>query len=395
GSLSDLWAPTTNLSTVNCGAETDDGVRGKQRLGLIVDPGAAKGLGGTDAVREICEHFLWPRNQDISVRNSGSKLSGIDGNPNASVGLGTIPLNLKAMPGSAFTMDLLGGSGSRCPCLLPSESIIEHAGSMCANILPEKDGVLVINHLGAMGKKVAPTTSLRILCADSGRYLLPIDDPSANAGEEAAALRQAVKDYMEFIFDTQTSSRTNVNAALQCDAENESFAGQRRILTGCSSSPREITSATLAAGQPRTLAGCSSSPREIASATLAAGQPRTLAGCSSIPSENKSAALFAGQTRMTREDMTQDTGRSKQCEMTAQTDANKRTFSGNAMKWIEHMQDFKTYFQERMAGSGRLSSRCSKLVLQIAFPIDCRYGWKLNLADPEHQVLLAAARETL
>eukprot|EP00959_Pyramimonas_sp_CCMP1952_P094651 1979904-Pyramimonas_sp.AAC.1 len=85
-------------------------VRGRQRLGLIVDPGASKGLGGTDAVREICDHLLWPKGQDITLKNSHSKLSGIDGKASPSLGLGTIPLNLKALPRSTFTMDLLGGS---------------------------------------------------------------------------------------------------------------------------------------------------------------------------------------------------------------------------------------------------------------------------------------------
>eukprot|EP00959_Pyramimonas_sp_CCMP1952_P306737 6419425-Pyramimonas_sp.AAC.1 len=107
-------------------------------------------------------------------------------------------------------MDLLGGAGSRCPRHLPNESIIDHAGSIGLNILPNKDGVLVINHPGVMGKKVAPTTFRRILYNDPGHYLPPIGDPSANAGEDAAALRQAVKDYMEFIFDANTSAKTNV-----------------------------------------------------------------------------------------------------------------------------------------------------------------------------------------
>ena len=132
-------------------------VRGKQRLGLVVDLGAARGLGGTDTVREICEHLLWPKGQDITLKNSHSKLSGIDGKASQSLGLGTIPLNLKALPRSTFTMDLLGGSGSRCPCLLPNESLIVHVSSIYTNILPNKDGVLAINHIGAMGKKVAPT----------------------------------------------------------------------------------------------------------------------------------------------------------------------------------------------------------------------------------------------
>ena len=54
------------------------------------------------------------------------------------------------------------------------------------------------------------------------------------------------------------------------------------------------------------------------------------------------------------------------------------------------MKGFRLHFQERMAGSGRLSFRCMKLGMQVAFPVDYRYGW--NLADPHHQSILATVR---
>ena len=85
---------------------------------------------------------------------------------------------------------------------------------MRAGILPQKDGVMVINHIGAMGKKVASTSFLRILHTDSGHYLLPIDDPAANTGEEAELLKRAVKGYVEFIMDTGSPSKPNARTAL-------------------------------------------------------------------------------------------------------------------------------------------------------------------------------------
>eukprot|EP00959_Pyramimonas_sp_CCMP1952_P036895 771806-Pyramimonas_sp.AAC.1 len=65
----------------------------------------------------------------------------------------------------------------------------------------------------------------------------------------------------------------------------------------------------------------------------------------------------------------------------------------NAMLWVDHMKGFKLHLQERMAGSGRLSYRCMKLCLQVAFPVEYRYGW--NLADAGHHNVLAAVRAAL
>ena len=65
----------------------------------------------------------------------------------------------------------------------------------------------------------------------------------------------------------------------------------------------------------------------------------------------------------------------------------------NVTSWMEHMKGFKLHMQERMSGSGRLSLRAKRLGLQVAFPVDYRYGW--NLADPEHQNILTEIGHTM
>ena len=65
----------------------------------------------------------------------------------------------------------------------------------------------------------------------------------------------------------------------------------------------------------------------------------------------------------------------------------------NAAAWVKHMKGFKLHLQERMSGSGRLSLRSKRLGLQVAFPVDYRYGW--NMADPEHQEILTEIRRTM
>eukprot|EP00959_Pyramimonas_sp_CCMP1952_P045112 942249-Pyramimonas_sp.AAC.1 len=104
----------------------DHTVRGDKRRGIIIDPGAAEGLGGTETLREICQALLWPRGKSLEVKPSAAKLSGIDGVPNPSMGLGKLPLNLTALPNASFTMDMPGGSGSRCPLLMPLDTMINN-----------------------------------------------------------------------------------------------------------------------------------------------------------------------------------------------------------------------------------------------------------------------------
>ena len=65
----------------------------------------------------------------------------------------------------------------------------------------------------------------------------------------------------------------------------------------------------------------------------------------------------------------------------------------NALSWAKHMKGYKLHLQERMSGSGRLSLRSSRLGLQVAFPVDYRYGW--NVADPSHQGTLTTIRKLL
>jgi hypothetical protein len=48
-------------------------VRGDKQLGIIIDPGAAKDLGGTETLREICQALLWPSGKSLEVKPSAAK----------------------------------------------------------------------------------------------------------------------------------------------------------------------------------------------------------------------------------------------------------------------------------------------------------------------------------
>eukprot|EP00959_Pyramimonas_sp_CCMP1952_P025878 543301-Pyramimonas_sp.AAC.1 len=71
GSFLDLRSTSLLSRRIFFGGGEDDGgigkafacraVRGERRLGLVIGPGAAKGLGGAAGLREVCEMLLWPR----------------------------------------------------------------------------------------------------------------------------------------------------------------------------------------------------------------------------------------------------------------------------------------------------------------------------------------------
>ena len=65
--------------------ETYHTVRGKKRYGLVVDPGAASGLGGTDTKVEYDANGV-PFCNEFDVIPNNSHFSGIDGEPVKSLG---------------------------------------------------------------------------------------------------------------------------------------------------------------------------------------------------------------------------------------------------------------------------------------------------------------------
>ena len=145
-------------------------VLGEKRRGLLVDPGAASGLIGTETLRDILEHCV-PKDKAKDVvwdHDRVNSVSGINGTPEATLGEVHIPLQLAGATGS-FTADVLGGEGSMCPALLSNPSLRKQKASLLCDYFENGDGVMVVSD-GDSGWHY-----LRLLLTDSGHYLLPID----------------------------------------------------------------------------------------------------------------------------------------------------------------------------------------------------------------------------
>eukprot|EP00959_Pyramimonas_sp_CCMP1952_P326787 6840452-Pyramimonas_sp.AAC.2 len=114
-----------------------------------------------------------------------------------------------------------------------ADTMINNTMGLLTGILPNRDGVLIIDTLDGLGNKARPTTFMRALCTDSGHYLFPIDDPDAGAGSERVRLRQAVKAYFDKVFDEdipRSSTLTQETARMtSVDSEREAPAPGKSI----------------------------------------------------------------------------------------------------------------------------------------------------------------------
>ena len=69
-------------------------VKGNKMFGILIDPGAAKGLIGSDTLSELINNVLKPAKMDkyIKRRTSNNKFTGISADPQQSLGMVTFPI---------------------------------------------------------------------------------------------------------------------------------------------------------------------------------------------------------------------------------------------------------------------------------------------------------------
>ena len=163
-------------------------IKGRKQLGLIVDPGAARGVLGCDTLLEIKMSLLEPLKlaKFITWFKSQSKFSGISSAQEHSLGLCHLPIGLRGIPWSIFHADILGGSASLCPGLVPLHSLMTNAEFMHFAFFDNGDGILGVRHLG----RIEPQ---RLCLTDSGHYLLKIDQFDTPSDQH---LNKAIADRM-------------------------------------------------------------------------------------------------------------------------------------------------------------------------------------------------------
>ena len=99
--------PFKNLAVIN----------GVMVIGLIVDPGAARGLIGSATLREIFDRILRPQGlmNRVMWYRSKNKFTGISSQPQQSIGICVFPIGLVGMKCAYFSCDVISGASANCP----------------------------------------------------------------------------------------------------------------------------------------------------------------------------------------------------------------------------------------------------------------------------------------
>ncbi|CAE7229448.1 IREH1 [Symbiodinium sp. CCMP2592] len=167
-----------NFASSIYSTETYHTILGNKRRGLLVDPGAASGLVGSETLRDLLAHC--PRDQADAVRWDRSKttnVSGISGNADTTLGEVEVPLTLAGAE-ATYKADVLGGEGSLCPALLSNPALRRQRAAILTNRFCNGDGALVVQ------TEKGEAHVMCILLTDSGHYLLPTDEANLVAEKE-------------------------------------------------------------------------------------------------------------------------------------------------------------------------------------------------------------------
>ena len=160
--------------------ETFFTVRGERRRGLIVDPGAASGLVGTETLRDIIESCVAPAGKSNELKYRFEKttpVSGISGEADHTLGEVEIPL-VTGGQAIQFTGEMIGGAGSLCPALVSNPALRKLRSRIFTEFFNNGDGLLVTGPLE--GCEPYDMKYFRLLLTDSGHYILPTDDAGYN-----------------------------------------------------------------------------------------------------------------------------------------------------------------------------------------------------------------------
>ena len=144
-------------------------VRGKVVDGLLVDPGASRGLIGSDTLRLLIKSSMPPHHRrGIRWHRSMAVFSGISAKHERSLGRVQLPIGLYGFKKMSFTADVIGGDASFCPGLIPLHSMSLLGCVVYFGYYDNGDGLMgVYNHM------LDDWCAQRLLLTDSGHYLLP------------------------------------------------------------------------------------------------------------------------------------------------------------------------------------------------------------------------------
>ena len=216
-STSSASAPVAEINVVNifpCASEKFQilhTIKGEEWIGILLDPGAAKGLIGSDTVLTILETILRPsgRAKGMCWTSSDAGFSGISATVQRSCGKVTFPIGLEGMSDACFRADVLGDNSSRVPGLMPLHSMIRAAAVALFNVWSNGDGIFAFAN--ARTGELCPQ---RVYRTDSDHYLIRIDHFDKPVNQDLKAM-------MERHFTHRLHHPIKVKAANPEESSNE------------------------------------------------------------------------------------------------------------------------------------------------------------------------------
>ena len=141
--------------------------------GILIDPGAARGLIGSETLRILIDEVVRPKGfgKFVKWKSSGHTFTGISPKAERSLGMCGLPIGLLGLELSMFWADVIGGDASLCPGLVPLKSLIALGCCILFAYFANGDGVL-----GIWDEAKSTWTAQRLYLTESGHYLLRIDN---------------------------------------------------------------------------------------------------------------------------------------------------------------------------------------------------------------------------
>ncbi|CAK9084871.1 1-alkyl-2-acetylglycerophosphocholine esterase [Durusdinium trenchii] len=146
-------------------------VRGQERKGLLIDPGAASGLIGSETLRMSLKECAVDTPQFEFDKTT--PVSGISGTSSSTLGQVTVPLRVGSVP-ITYTAEVLGGDGSLCPALVGNPTLRKLNATIFANWFDNGDGLMTMD--GRQDEGTVAIKFFRLLLTESGHYILPTDN---------------------------------------------------------------------------------------------------------------------------------------------------------------------------------------------------------------------------
>ncbi|CAL1138133.1 unnamed protein product [Cladocopium goreaui] len=356
----------TAFSFVSCFYDTHEYfvVRGQKRQGLIVDPGAASGLIGSETLRELLNNCVEPYGLADQVeikKDKTSPVSGISGMSDRTLGQVTSPLVTNGQSIS-FTGEVLGGEGSLCPALIGNPSLRRMSSVIFCNYFEDGDGLLTVdmdadNH---NDQEISKVKLFRLLLTESGHYLLPTDEPTKHK------LRDGIKQDVTAFFNKEK------NGAKHSKYEHVSHQG---ILPGADAPSAQLEHHVQ--NDKELTKPCDTFEKGFQQFHSEDDFPQYKEDI--LPNDMDQAKLRK-RYRAIPEEYYSKSGL-------------RPITPNNFQKWFSRAKGrgLKWHFWEVCSGSGRLSLTLLLAGLVIGFPVDARYGW--NLRNSDHQHMLDMARQ--